>query len=96
MLMVDKATLKRRGWRSAGGRDFTYPRYPKDYTLKLTLRGKRVDEIFAEDKDGNEARVFCRTRGFRRSDARNLFSGRVAGQIEDAIEELHQAYIISA
>ncbi|MBV1860781.1 MAG: hypothetical protein KUG77_20370 [Nannocystaceae bacterium] len=95
MLMVDKDSLRRKGWRRGAGRSYTYPKHPKHFTLTLELKGRRVDTIEAEDRDGQRVVVFDRGRGFRRSDAKRAFAGRVSREVEAVIEALHNDYVIT-
>ncbi len=95
MLMVDKDTLRRKGWRMRTGRTFTYPKHPKEFMLKLYLKGRRVNSIEAEDAHGVGEVVFDRHRGFLRKNAKQLFKGSTAARIEDAIEALHDDYILT-
>ena len=95
MIMVDWDTLRRKGWRRHG-KAYTFPKRPREFELTMHLKGKRVERIVAQDpKNGQDAEVYDLHRGFRRSEAKHLFSGQVCSRIEDAIEALHNEYILT-
>ncbi|MEM6294270.1 MAG: hypothetical protein AAGA54_23535 [Myxococcota bacterium] len=61
----------------------------------METRGKRVDEIVAENRDGQKDVIFDGHRGFRRREAKKLLQGRDYKVAEEILEALYQGYYIT-